>query len=288
MTAIRERFHGSLLEDLAKQLNSLDFSNQAILVGAGLLTSLLPFLILLSSFASERVDDDIARRLGLDRRAAGIVTRLFPSSPASVNAATITSLIFVLAGTLAVASSLQHIYEQVFQQDHRGFRDVHRWLIWIAVLCGILALESVVDRPAQRLAGGNALIELITFALFAPFFWWTMHFLLGGRVGWWDLAPSAVATGVLFAILGAFSRLYFSASIISDSKTYGAIGAVFGILTWLIGIGAVVVIGACAGGAWQRRRSGPGHTKPGRTNGTTTRGTIVDSAGKPTRDRKDI
>jgi len=225
-----------------------------MLFGAGLLVSLLPFMILLSAFASERIDDDIARYLGLDRRAATIVSHLFTTSPARLNVGTATSLLFVLAGTLAVASSLQQIYEKVFGQPHRGMRDLPRLLIWIAILCGVLASESLVGSPVRDAPGGAELIELVTFAVLTPFFWWTMHFLLGGRVGWQRLLPSAIATGVLFGLLGVFSSLYFSSTIISDSKTYGSIGAVFGIMTWLIAIGAVIIIGAVTGAVWRGRR----------------------------------
>jgi len=231
----------------------LDFANQAMLLGAGLLVSALPFFILLSAFASTRVDDDIARHLGLDRRASTIVTHLITAAPARLNVATATSLLFVLAGTLAVASSLQQIYEKVFGQAHRGMRDLPRLLIWIAVLCGVLASESLVGRPVRNAPGGAELIEIVTFAVLTPFFWWTMHFLLAGRVPWRRLLPSAIATGVFFGLLGVFSSFYFSATIISDSNTYGAIGAVFGILTWLIAIGAVIIIGAVTGAVWYDR-----------------------------------
>lgn len=96
-------------------------------------------------------------------------------------------------------------------------------------------------------------MELVTFAVMTPFFWWTMHFLLGGRVSWRRLLPAAIATGACFAGLGIFSRFYFSSTIISDSRTYGTIGAVFGILTWLIAIGAVIILGAVAGAVWDQR-----------------------------------
>ncbi len=243
---------------LLRQLRDLDFTNQATLLGAGLLASLLPFLILLSAFANERVDDDISLRLGLDHRAAGIVTRLFRSANASLTVATATSLVVVLAGTLAVASSLQQIYEKVFLQRHRGLRDVPRLLVWVSVLCGVVAFESVVGRPARNVAGGRGLVDVVTFAIFTPFFWWSMHFLLGGRVKWRPLFPAAIATGLLFAVLGILSELYFSASIITDTRTFGAIGAVFTILTWLIAIGVVIIVGAAAGAVWRDRpgRSG--------------------------------
>lgn len=51
---------------------------------------------------------------------------LFTSAPTTLNAATATSLVFLTAGMLAVASSLQQIYEKVFRQGHRGLRDLGR------------------------------------------------------------------------------------------------------------------------------------------------------------------
>ena len=39
----------------------------------------------------------------------------------------------MLAGSLAVASSLEQIYDKVFDQPHRGMRDLPRLVIWIAV-----------------------------------------------------------------------------------------------------------------------------------------------------------
>jgi membrane protein len=255
LAAMRARFEGSLAGSFIRQLKVLDFANQAVLFGAGLLVSLLPFVILLGAFASQRVDDDIALRLGLDRRAAGIVDHLITSAPAAANAATITSLIFVTFGMLAVASSLQQIYEKAFGQDHRGLRDWHRLLAWIVVLCLVVALESVVGRPVRDGPAGGWLAPLVTVAIMAPFFWWTMHFLLTGRVPWRRLLPSAIITGVFYGCLGVFSRFYFSATIISDSKTYGTIGAIFGIMTWLIAIGAVIILGAVAGVVWNERRT---------------------------------
>jgi uncharacterized BrkB/YihY/UPF0761 family membrane protein len=41
----------------------------------------------------------------------------------------------------------------------------------------------------------------------------------------------------------------------SDSKTYGTIGAIFGIMTWFIAIGAVIILGAVAGAVWDDRRN---------------------------------
>jgi len=255
LSPARNWFEGSLAQSFVRQLRALDFANQAMLFGAGLLVSLLPFVILLSAFTSQRVDDDISRRMGLDRRAAGIVDHLFTSSSASLNVATATSLVFITVGMLAVTSSLQQIYEKVFHQPHRGPRNLFRLLAWIVVLCVAVAVESVAERPVSSAAAGGWLAPLVTVAILTPFAWWTMHFLLAGRVPWLRLLPSAIFTGVFFGGLGVFSKFYFSETIISDSKTYGTVGAIFGIMTWFIAIGAVIILGAVAGVAWEDWRN---------------------------------
>ena len=261
----RARFEGSLAQRFLQRLTALDFADQAMLFGAGLLASLLPFVILLSAFASQRVDDDISLRLGLDRKAAGIVDHLFTAAPATLSVATATSLIFLVFGILAVASSLQQIYEKVFGQDHlRGWRELPRLLTWIVVLGGVVVAESLAERPVSAVTGGGWLAPLVTIGIMTPFFWWTMHFLLAGRVAWRTLLPSALITGVLYGGLGLFSKFYFSGTIISDSKTYGTIGAIFGIMTWFIAIGAVIILGAVAGAVWADRRNR-------QVSGTTTR-----------------
>jgi membrane protein len=254
LLVVRARFEASLAGSFFRQLRALDFASQAMLFGAGLLVSLLPFVILLSAFASQRVDDDISLRLGLDRQAAGIVDQLITSAPARADVATITSLIFVTAGMFAVASSLQQIYEKAFAQGHGGLRGWYRLLAWIVVLCVAVVLESLASRAARDAPAGGWLAPLVTAALMIPFFWWTMDFLLAGRVPWSKLLPSAIVTGICYGGLGLFSRFYFSSTIIADSKTYGTIGAIFGIMTWLIAIGAVIILGAVAGAVWKQRR----------------------------------
>jgi membrane protein len=238
----------------ARRLGAIDFVNEATLFGAGLLVSVVPLLILLSAFASERVDDDIALHLGLDHRAAIIVTHLFSNASPTVSIATATSLLFVAAGTIAVVSSLVQIYEKVFDQPHRGRQDFLRVVVWTLLTCAVVASVSVIDKTLVRVPDGIALVEVVMLIGITLFVWWTMHFLLAGRVSWRRLWPSALATGICAAALSVISKLYFSSSIISDDKNYGPIGAVFSIMTWFIAIGAVLLIGAVAGPAWRDAR----------------------------------
>jgi len=252
--AARNRFEGSSAQVFFRQLGALSFVDAITLFGAALLISVLPFVILLSSLANHRIDTDLSRHIGLNRQGALIVSQLFRSSPAHSAAGVATALIFAAVGTMAVASSLQVIYERVFGQPHRGWKDVLRFATWAAVLFGFLVADSVISDSVHAVAGpiGQG---LVTYAGVTIFFWWTMHFLLAGRVSGRRLLRPAALTALLWIGLELFSSAYFSSSIIDDSRLYGPIGVVFSLMVWFIAIGAVVVLGAAAGATWDQRKA---------------------------------
>jgi membrane protein len=259
--AVQGLFKGSAAQIFVRRLGALDFVNSIVLFGASLLMSVLPFIILLSSLANHRIDTDLSRHIGLNGQGARIFSQLFRSSPARSAVPIVTALILALAGTMAVAGSLQVIYERVFGQQHRGWRDVLRFLTWAGVLFGVLLAESILSRPVHA-AGGPVAQGLVTYAGTAAFFCWTMHFLLAGRVPWRRLIHAAMLTALLWIGLELLSSVYFSAAIVSDSRLYGTIGVVFSLLTWFIAIGAVIVLGAAGGATWDQRKTLPRNTAP--------------------------
>jgi membrane protein len=260
-TTTRGRFEGSAAQNFLRQLRALDVGNSIVLFGSSMLLSVLPFILLLSSLANHRIDTDLSLHIGLNSQGARIISQLFRSSPAHSAAPIVTALILAAAGTMAVAGSLQVIYERVFGQPHRGWRDVPRFVTWAGVLFGVLVIESVISQAVR--AGGPVAQGLVIYAGTAAFFWWTMHFLLAGRMPWRRLLPAAVLTALLRIGLGLFSAVYFSSEIISDSRLYGTIGVLFTLLTWFIAIGAVIVLGAVGGTTWDQRKSRSGRTKTG-------------------------
>src|ERR1700756_4832458 len=253
--ALRARYEHSWVRDIVVQLRAVDFLNWTTMFGAELLWSALPFIILLSSLADERIDDDLSRHLGLNGQGAAIVRSLFRNSPSHALVPIVTGLLFALAGIISVVASLQVVYQRLFDQKHRGWSDFPRYAAWAAIALGLLIADGFVNNPERRVAGtvGQA---FMTFVVATVFFAWTMHFLLDGRVPWRLFIRPALLTAILWVALGFFSSLYFSSVIIDDSKTYGTIGVVFTFLTWFILIGSVVVLGAAGGAVWQRRSTG--------------------------------
>ena len=252
----RSRYERSFAHDLLEGLGAVDFGDRIINFGACLLLSVLPLIILLSGYASHHVEDDIARHLGLTAQGVQIVEGLFKSTATSFDLAVFVGLLLCFAGTIAVARSIETIYERAF-----GFPPLARgqgWLrcaVWVAVIGAVLIADGALDKTLHSDLGsvGFACVE---FLLFTLFFWWSARFLLASRQSWREVLPAAIATGLAWIGLGVFAALYFSSTIISDNKTYGTIGVTFTLVTWFIAIGAVVTLGAVAGAVWERRRSG--------------------------------
>jgi membrane protein len=253
--AVRARLDSSWVQALTARLKAADVLNSVTLFGAALLLSVLPLIILLSSLANQRIDDDLSRHIGLNSHGSHIVETLFRSSPTHPVAPIATGLLIALAGTMAVVATLQSIYERVFGQEPRGWRDLPRHIAWLAVLLAVLLLEGLVNDPVRD-TGGPIVEGVVAFAGLTVFFCWTMHFLLVGRVAWRSLVRPAVVTAIAWIGLALFSSLYFSSAVVSDSRLYGTIGVVFSLLTWFIAIGAVLVLGAAAGAVWEERRNG--------------------------------
>ena len=253
LDAARGRYEGSWVQAIVAQLIALHIFDWTTIFGAELLWSALPFIILLSSLANERIDDDLSRHIGLNSHAAQIVKRQFRHAPAHATIAILTALLVSLAGSIAVVGSLQLLYERVFDQPHRA-RDFPRLVIWVGVFLLAAIAEVVVGGPVRKAAGPVAQ-GLLGFVVVTVLFGWTMHFLLAGRVPWRSVIRPALVSGLLWVGLAVFSSFYFSTTVIDDSKTYGTIGVVFTFLTWFIMIGFVIVLGAAGGAVWQQRTS---------------------------------
>jgi membrane protein len=134
---------------------------------------------------------------------------------------------------------------------------VWRQVVWLLALTAYLYAEAQSGAWLREGLAHSA-VRITLGALFGLlFFWWGQHFLLGERVSWWALLPGAVATVAGLGGLRWFSYLVFRPLIVDNAVTYGPVGTVLVVQSWLIGVGFVVFGGALLGrhihDAWERR-----------------------------------
>lgn len=185
--------------------------------------------------------------MGLDRTGADGVRSLFAAPRHILSATSAWSMASLAYFGLTFVASVETGYRKIWDLPSGPWHRDLRRTVWLAVLTAYLFCESqsaaVTGSGPLRGTGRIAL----TFVLGVLFFAWGQRFLLGGMVALRTALPGAVFTMLGLAGLRIFSRLFFAPLIVSNAVTYGPVGTVLTLETWLVGVGFVVFGGALLG-----------------------------------------
>jgi membrane protein len=249
----KKRYSGSSGEQLWNRLTSLDFINRGMLFAAILFLCGFPFYIVVNSLAGHSAASGLSRRLGLNQHAAADLSHVF--APASSTSAAVSGLayVFFILGGIAAAAAVTDLYQQVFQLEPRGIRNLPREVAWLAAVIGLSLIGSQVG-PALHRTFGPIVLGALAVVYFALFWWFSMWLLLAGRIRWRVLLPAAIATAVCWLGMEIIFGLTISSAVISDDKKYGPVGVVFALMSFFIAIGVVIILGAVFGVVWQERK----------------------------------
>ncbi|WP_039946727.1 YhjD/YihY/BrkB family envelope integrity protein [Streptomyces sp. NRRL S-118] len=226
------------LRDLGLGQLSLGFA------ALGFLT-LVPLLVIVSSADPEGgrgFGQWLADGLGVSTTSRGEVEQLFTLPDQALRTTTAFGIAALAVFGLTFAAAVQAGYEKVWDLPQARWWARWRHAVWLGALTGYLFLSATTTLPRESPVGALAA------ALSAvAFFWWSQRLLLGGRVAWRALLPGAVATVIGLLGLRVFSLLVFSPLIASNTVTYGPVGTVLVLQSWLVGVGVVIFGGALFG-----------------------------------------
>jgi membrane protein len=261
-TAAADRVKAGPVGTFWSRLNAVEFMNNAFMFAVLFLVCFFPFLAVVDAAAGRNVTQAITIRMGLNAQAAKDVDALISAGHQTVAALSVLGAVFLVIFAIGIPGTLQAWYHTVYDQPapQGGIKQLARKALWLAGCLAYLGLEVLVGRQAGP-AGGHVLIFVCEFAISVIFLWWTVHFLLLGRIGWRPLFPTALATGFCLTGLAVFSLLLFSGSVISGEKSYGPIGVVMVLLYYLIGAGVCLLLGAVFGRMWSERHESPRSTR---------------------------
>jgi membrane protein len=245
------------------RLTAIEFMNSAVMFAGLFLVCFFPFLAVVAAATGKNTQQAITIRLGLNPQAAHDVDALISTGHQTVSALSVIGAIVLVLFAIGIPGVLQAWYQQVYDQPapQKGVgRQLARKLVWVAGLLAYMWLNAQVGQRTGP-AGGHLLTFVCEFAIAVLFWWFTLRFLLYGRISWRALFPAALATGFCLTGLAVFSLLLFSGSITSGEKSYGPIGVVLVLLYYLIGAGVCLLLGAVFGRTWNERHQPPHPTR---------------------------
>jgi membrane protein len=265
-TATVDRVKAGSVGTFWSRLTAVDFMNSAVMFAGLFLVCFFPFLAVVNAATGKNTDRAITVRMGLNTQAAHDVDALISTGHQTVSTLSVLGAIVLVLFAIGIPGVLQDWYQRVYDQPapHAGIGiQLARKLVWVAGFLGYIWLEVTVGGQTGP-AGGHVLTFVCEFAIAVVFWWWTVHFLLFGRIGWRALFPAALATAFCLTGLAVFSLLLFSGSVTSGETSYGPIGVVLILLYYLIGAGVCLLLGAAFGREWNERHQSS-HSTPSNT-----------------------
>ncbi|MEU1009990.1 ribonuclease BN [Streptomyces sp. NPDC005890] len=261
MRRLRRSLHGAWewlrLRALFEHGSELELMHRAMGFATLALVTLAPLLIVVAAadplvsggFASWLTDG-----MGLSGRSAHVITDVISPPRKVIGTTSVWSGILLAVFGVSFGGSVQNAYERIWGLAAGPWHRVWRQATWLIVLTAYLYQEVATKSTLY----GTQRIVLSTVSG-VLFFWWGQRFLLGGQVHWRSLLPGALATVIGLAGLRAFSYLVFTPLIVTNALSYGPVGTVLVVESWLIGVGFVIYGGAIFGRWFTEHHWMPSH-----------------------------
>jgi membrane protein len=265
-----KRFWDDLrFKDLYQNGKEFELTRRAMGFAAQAILTVIPLLIVVAATSPTShygLSGWVINGMGLTGSSADAVRRLF-SAPARVLSATsaFSALVLCISG-VSFAAGVQGGFEKIWDLLPGSWHKIWRQAVWVVVLVAYIYVQATVGTVTHRGLAETTGRVAAAVVLGIAFFWWGLHFLTGGRVTYLAAMPAAIATMVCLGGLRVFSGLVFQPLIASNAVSYGPLGTVLVVQSWLIGVGWVVYGGQLCGRwfhdawlqAWAQSRRGDG------------------------------
>jgi membrane protein len=262
-------WHDLRFKDLYRNGEEFELMTRALGFAALAILTVIPLLIVVAAAdpAPERgLAVWVIDGMGLAGSSADAVALVFSAPGRVLGTTSVFGVLLVGVFGVSFAGSVQAGFERIWGLPAGPWHKVWRQVVWLAVLTAYIFAEATVGTVTH---GGLAATAAVAVVPGIVFFWWGLRFLLGGRVSYLAAMPGAVATIMGLGGLRVFSGLVFEPLVASNAVSYGALGTVLIMQSWLIGVGWVIYGGQLSGrwfhDAWLQgwvhgRR---GHAEPG-------------------------
>jgi uncharacterized BrkB/YihY/UPF0761 family membrane protein len=224
--------------------------DRAMALASSALTALIPLAVLAGAVLPHVQAESVAQWL-IDRYALtgggaeAVRDSLAPSTATNTDIGLIGAVLLVIA-ILSFARAVQRLFERTWELPPLSVRNSFNDLLWLAGLVAYLVLSGVAHREigtSRVQVGANLLLTPVT----ATFLAWSGRVLSAKRIKLRSLVPFAIVASLALAVYFAGAAVYVPHLFSSYASRYGAIGAVFAMISALFGFMVAVVASAALG-----------------------------------------
>ncbi|HUA46640.1 MAG TPA: YhjD/YihY/BrkB family envelope integrity protein [Solirubrobacteraceae bacterium] len=224
--------------------------DRAMALASSALTALIPLAVLsgavLPHVQAEGVAQWLINRYALTGGGAEAVRdALAPSTATNTDIGLIGVLLLIIA-ILSFARAVQRLFERAWELQPLSVRNSFNDLVWIAGLIAYVGISGVAHREIGT-SRVQVAANLVLTPLTAIFLAWSGRVLSARRIAVKALAPFAIIASLALALYFAGAAVYVPHLFSSYATRYGAIGAVFAMISALFGFMVALVASAALG-----------------------------------------
>ena len=228
-----------------------EFIDRSVALAAKAFVSFFPTIIIIAAFAPSSIRDSmlqtVTRRMGITGSGLATVRGAFASSKDVRKATGILGLLFTFFYINSFITALQRVYVRAWRRPPGG--RVSAYALGAAWLIALLAYAAVLGAARAALGDHVPVATFAPVALAGTIALWTITpwVMLQRQVRLRALLPTGVITGTAMAVYTATAFLWMPNTVNKNQHQFGFFGVALSLVTWLSGIGTIILIGACTG-----------------------------------------
>ncbi len=202
--------------------------------------------MLSGALSDHSIGQHLVERYGLKGDGAQAVSDLFDTGEDLASSFSVFSFFLLLVTILSFSRAIQRLFERTWELPPLSVRNTKNGLIW---MCGLVVYALVTGIVRANYTSG--VLEILTTAvlglLSVAFVAWSGVLLSNRRITRHEVLPAAILVAVVAALLAIAGDIYVPRLFNSYAGRYGAVGAVFALISWLfvlmVGLVAAVAVG---------------------------------------------
>lgn len=238
--------------DVWRRGREVQLMERSMAFAALFLVTLIPLLVVIAAASTTRgsgVAGWLTDAMGLSGRGTRAVQELFAARGRTLSTTTAGGLAGVAVFGVTMMASVQGAFERIWDLPRGPWHGAIRQAVALAGLLAYILVAAWSGQPWQHTTVQPGLRIAVTVLGGTLLFWWLQRLLLGSRVPWIALLPGALATMLALVGLRFFSNWILAPLLVSNAVSYGTIGTVLVVVSWLIGVGYTIYAGALLGRA---------------------------------------
>jgi uncharacterized BrkB/YihY/UPF0761 family membrane protein len=224
--------------------------DRAVALASSALTAVVPLAIVtgavLTKLGGKDIDERIIDRYELSGAGADAVHAIFSPAGGQSTSVGILGVFLLLITVLSFTRAMQRMFEQTWELSPLSVRNSVNGLRFIGGVIVFLvatgAVHAVLGRGKLELGAA-----LVVAPISAAFYVWSGVTLSAKRLVWRDLLPFAIVAAALGAVYSVGTTVYLPHLFSSYADRYGAIGAVFAMISTLFCAMVILVAAAAVG-----------------------------------------